>query len=250
MTVVLECTDLTSGYKGLPAVRDLNLEVSEGEIVALLGPNGAGKTTTLLTLAGVVAAQRGSVSVLSEPVRAGRPHLIARRGVRTVPADRALFRALTTRENIRLGLPGGKVSEGIALVLEYFPALEARLNVHAGQLSGGEQQMLAIGRALAARPRALMVDELSLGLAPVVVKSMLPIIQRMARELGTAVLLVEQHLDLALATADRAYVLNHGALVVSGVAEQLRHDRELLRAGYLGEVGASATGVQNEGTPA
>jgi branched-chain amino acid transport system ATP-binding protein len=236
MSAVLECSELTSGYKGVPAVRDLNLSVAEGEIVALLGPNGAGKTTTLLTIAGVLTAQSGSVTVLGDAVRGGRPHLVARRGALTVPADRALFHEMTAQENVRLGLPRGQLNEGLELVLEYFPALKPRLKVRAGLLSGGEQQMLAIGRALAARPRALMIDELSLGLAPVIVKSMLPIIRRIATELHTAVLLVEQHLELALATADRAYVLSHGTLLTSGPAGELRRDRDLLKAGYLGEV--------------
>jgi len=247
MTAVLECAGLTSGYKGVPAVRDLDLKVDAGEVVALLGPNGAGKTTTLLTLAGALTAQKGEVRVLGEPVRGGRPHLVARRGALTVPADRALFRGLTTRENVRLGLPRGQAAAGVELVLKYFPSLEPRLGIRAGQLSGGEQQMLALGRAVAARPKALLIDELSLGLAPVIVKSMLPIVRRIADELGAAVLLVEQHLDLALAVADRAYVLSHGTLVTTGPAVVLRRDRDLLRAGYLGEVRPpTANGVENK----
>jgi branched-chain amino acid transport system ATP-binding protein len=236
VSAVLECKDLTSGYGGVPAVRGLDLAVNAGEVVALLGPNGAGKTTTVLTLAGVLRPQSGAVVVLGEPVPSGRPHKVARRGAFTVPGDRALFRSLSARENLRLGLPARQVSSGIELVLEYFPALRKRLDVKAGLLSGGEQQMLAIGRALAAKPKALMVDELSLGLAPVIVKALLPIIRRIADELATAVLIVEQHLDLALATADRAYVLSHGTLIANGLARDLRRDRALLQAGYLGEV--------------
>jgi branched-chain amino acid transport system ATP-binding protein len=244
MTAVLECVGMTSGYKGVPAVRDLDLTVDAGEVVALLGPNGAGKTTTLLTLAGALNVKSGSVRVLGEEVRGGRPHLVARRGALTVPADRALFHSLTAQENLRLGMPRGQTAGCVELVLDYFPSLRPRLKVPAGQLSGGEQQMLAVGRALAARPKALLIDELSLGLAPVIVKSMQPIIRRIAGELGTAVLLVEQHLDLALAAADRAYVLSHGTLVTHGPADELRRDRDLLRAGYLGEVRApDAAGV-------
>jgi branched-chain amino acid transport system ATP-binding protein len=236
MSPVLECSALTSGYAGVPAVRDLDLTVDRGEIVALLGPNGAGKTTTLLTLAGTLKPQGGSVTVLGEAVRAGRPHLVARRGLLTVPADRALFSELSARENLRLGLRRGQVAAGIELALEYFPPLRKRLDVRAGLLSGGEQQMLAVGRALAAQPHALMVDELSLGLAPVIVKSMLQTMRRIADEMHTAVLLVEQHVDLALSTADRGYVLSHGSLMASGSSEELRRNRDALQMGYLGEV--------------
>jgi branched-chain amino acid transport system ATP-binding protein len=236
MRAAIACRGLTSGYGGVPAVRDLDLAVEPGEIVALLGPNGAGKTTTVLTLSGVMPPQSGAVEVLGEPVRGGRPHLVARRGALTVPDDRALFAGLTTHENLRLAVPPREGAAALDIVLEYFPALESRLGVRAGMLSGGEQQMLAVGRALAARPRALLIDEMSLGLAPVIVKSMLSIVRRIADELKTAVLLVEQHLDLALGVADRGYVLSHGRLIAEGPAARLLEDRELLRAGYMGEV--------------
>jgi branched-chain amino acid transport system ATP-binding protein len=236
VNAALRCTSLTSGYAGVPVVRGLDLEVAPGEVVALLGPNGAGKTTTLLTLSGVLAPIDGTVDVLGKGVPAGRPHLVARRGVALVPDDRSLFFGLTSLENLKLGM--GRKSGGVDLdtVLGYFPALEPKLSTRAGLLSGGEQQMLAIARAITGRPKVLMVDEMSLGLAPVIVKGMLPVIRKISADFETAVLLVEQHVDLALQVADRAYVLNHGDVVAAGKASDLARDRDLLQASYLGEV--------------
>ena len=232
MTHVLETRDLTAGYAGVPVVRGLNLTVEPGEVVALLGPNGAGKTTTLLTLAGVIPLISGVADVLGEGVTGGRPHKVARRGAVLVPDDRAIFFELTARENLRLGAGGGDGAED--MVLEYFPSLKPRMATRAGLLSGGEQQMLAVGRALSGRPKLLMIDEMSLGLAPVIVKRMFPVVRRIADELGAGVLVVEQHIDLALQAADRAYVLNHGEVSMTGSAKDLLKDRHLLQASYLG----------------
>ncbi len=232
MTAVLECRGLTAGYAGVPVVRGLDLTVEAGEVVALLGPNGAGKTTTLLTLAGVIPAISGEAVVLGEAVPGGRPHKVARRGAVLVPDDRALFFDLTARENLRLGA-GGK-EDAVAMVLDYFPSLEPRMSTRAGLLSGGEQQMLSVGRALSGRPKALMIDEMSLGLAPVIVKRMFPVVRRIAEEIGAGVLVVEQHIDLALQAADRAYVLNHGEVSMEGEAKELLKDRHLLQASYMG----------------
>ena len=232
MTVVVECRGLTAGYAGVPVVRALDLTVDAGEVVALLGPNGAGKTTTLLTLAGVIPLLGGQADVLGEGVTGGRPHKVARRGAVLVPDDRAIFFELTARDNLRLGA-GGK-GDAVEIVLEYFPALKPRLSTRAGLLSGGEQQMLAVGRALSGRPKLLMIDEMSLGLAPLIVKRMFPVVRRIADEIGAGVLVVEQHIDLALQAADRAYVLNHGEVSMSGSAAALRKDRHLLQASYLG----------------
>jgi branched-chain amino acid transport system ATP-binding protein len=232
MSAVLECRGLTAGYAGVPVIRNLDLTVEAGEVVALLGPNGAGKTTTLLTLAGVVAPISGEAKVLGERVPAGRPHKVARRGAVLVPDDRALLFDLTARENLRLGAGGS--ADTVAMVLEYFPSLEPRMSTRAGLLSGGEQQMLAVGRALSGRPKALMIDEMSLGLAPVIVKRMFPVVRRIADEIGAGVLIVEQHIDLALQAADRAYVLNHGEVTMKGAAAEMRTNRHLLEASYLG----------------
>ncbi len=232
----IECVRLTSGYDGIPAVRELDLHVDAGEVVVLLGPNGAGKSTTLLTLAGVLTPIGGACKMLGSPSPAGRPHMVARRGVALVPDDRALFFGLTARDNLRLGMPRNGRDERIRTVLEYFPALESRLDVPAGALSGGEQQMLAVGRALVREPKVLMIDEMSLGLAPVIVKSMLPVVRRIARDRGTAVLIVEQHVDLALQVADRAYVMHHGRMTMTGAAADLASRRSVIAASYLGEV--------------
>jgi branched-chain amino acid transport system ATP-binding protein len=236
VSTVLECHDLTAGYGGIPAIRDVSLHVDEGEVVTLLGPNGAGKTTTLLVLAGVLELISGEVRVLGELVRAGSPHMAARRGVALVPDDRAIFYGLSVSENLRLANRGHVAKAQVDLAIELFPALGPLMSRRAGLLSGGEQQMLAVARALASQPKVVMVDEMSLGLAPVVLERIFPTIRRIATETGAGVLLVEQHVDLALEAADRAYVLNHGNLVLEGAASELLGRRDLLEASYLGEV--------------
>jgi branched-chain amino acid transport system ATP-binding protein len=230
---LLDVEDLHAGYLGIPAVRGLSLTVAAGEVVALLGPNGAGKTTTLSTISGLLEPISGAVRFAGEEIT-GRPaYRVARLGLSLVPEDRALFYGLTVRENLRLGR--GERSLGQGELLEMLPELEKCLGRKAGVLSGGEQQMLAVGRALIGRPRLLLVDEMSLGLAPVIVERLLPILRRIATELNTGVLFVEQHIALALEVADRAYVLNHGDLVLQGTAAELRGRRDLVEASYLGE---------------
>ncbi len=199
-------------------------------MVAMLGANGSGKTTTLLAISGFVEPLEGHVRVMGRPVTA-RPYEVARRGLAQVPEDRGVFRGLTVRENLQLG-PGGKDRFERAFAL--FPELAALQRRNAGVLSGGEQQMLALARALAARPILLLVDEMSLGLAPLVVDRCFTVLRDVAREDGVAVLFVEQHLHLALHAADRAYVLRHGEVVMQGPARDLLAESSALEAGYFG----------------
>jgi branched-chain amino acid transport system ATP-binding protein len=239
MNALLEVTGLSAGYSGVPVVRDLNLTVGEAEVVALLGPNGAGKTTTLLTVSGLLPILAGDIRVFARSVKGRRPQAVARAGLAHVPEDRSLFFNLTVRENLRLG--GGNGRADIDRVVEYFPALGSLMGRRVGLLSGGEQQMLAMGRALTTKPGLLMVDEMSLGLAPIIVDRLLPVLRRVADETGCGVLLVEQHVHLALEIADRAYVLSHGNLVQEGRAAQLAADHALLESSYLGERGLGST---------
>jgi branched-chain amino acid transport system ATP-binding protein len=235
---LLRCRDLHAGYAGQAVVRGVDLEARGGEIVALLGPNGAGKTTTLMTVAGLLRPISGDIDFLGEPITAKAPHRMARRGLSFVPDDRALFGSLTVRENLRVA------SRSIAALdraLDYFPALLPRLDTRAGALSGGEQQMLVIARGLVSEPRVLMIDELSMGLAPVIVAQVLAAVRRIADETGAAVLLVEQHVRQALEVADRTVVLVHGDVRMAERAEVLRASPDLLERAYLGgSVEASA----------
>ncbi len=232
MAALLEIENFYGGYEGVAVVRDLTLSVTAGEVVALLGPNGAGKTTTMLSTSGLLPIIKGDIRVFGETVKKRAPHKIARAGLAHVPEDRSLFFQLTVAENLRLGAAKG--SADIAQALHYFPALEPLMGRKAGLLSGGEQQMLAMGRALTTNPKLLIVDEMSLGLAPIIVERLLPVLRTVADKTGAGVLLIEQHVDLALGIADRAYVLSHGDLVLQDDAAHLRANRHLLEASYLG----------------
>jgi branched-chain amino acid transport system ATP-binding protein len=236
-TPLIEVVGVSTGYGGIPVVRALDLVVNRGEVVALLGPNGAGKTTTLLTISGLLSPMTGVIRVLGQPVNGTDPSKVARRGVAHVAEDRSLFFDLTVEENIRLGVTGSRTKRSRAFdnAFDLFPALRPLTKRLAGLLSGGEQQMLAMARALASEPKVLMVDEMSLGLAPIIVERLLPIVRHIADESGTGVLLVEQHVHMALEVADRAYVLNHGRLTMSGSARDLAENRDLLEVSYLGE---------------
>jgi ABC-type branched-subunit amino acid transport system ATPase component len=229
----LELDQLTAGYERAPVLRGLTLAIQPGEVVALIGANGAGKTTTLRAISGLVRPMGGSVRLDGSDLSGVSVVERVRRGIVHVPQGRGIFFGLTVAEHLRLdGLRDGAAQE---VAFEHFPALRDLAARRAGLLSGGEQQMLAIARALCRRPRLLLLDELSLGLAPVIVERLLPVVREFASTRGTAVLLVEQHVHLALEIADRGYVLSHGELVASDSAERLRADSALLTASYLGE---------------
>lgn len=233
---VIDVKGLHAGYRDTAVVRDLDLTVSAGEVVALLGPNGAGKTTTLLTISGLLPPLGGSIEVLGEPVDGRRAHLVARRGLAHVAEDRSLFFDLTVDENIRLGLTGPRATRRATLdrTMDLLPALQRLGSRPAGLLSGGEQQMLAVARALVSEPRCLLVDEMSLGLAPIIVERLLPTLRTVADQTGCAVVLVEQHVHMALAVADRGYVLNHGELTMHGSATELMANRRSVEESYFG----------------
>jgi len=247
---VLTLDALTAGYDEAAVIREIDVTVGEGEVVALLGANGAGKTTTLRVVSGLVRPMQGRVVFGGEDLVRTSPSARARLGIAHVPEGRGLFFGMTVAEHFRVGFRGERLDEDVAF--EYFPKLAELKGRRAGLLSGGEQQMLAVARALARRPKLMLLDELSLGLAPVIVERLLPVVRSFATEQGCAVLLVEQHVHLALEVADRGYVLSHGRIVLQNDAEHLRADRHLLVASYLGEhmqdapAGAAASVTEGE----
>jgi branched-chain amino acid transport system ATP-binding protein len=227
--MLLDVQALTTGYGKMPVVWDLNLNVGKGEIVTLLGPNGAGKTTVLLTIGGFLRPVSGSIHLDGESIAAVHPFRLSRHGLTMVTDDRALLPSLTVKEN--LALVRHKESDP----LDLFPELGRLMNRRAGLLSGGEQQMLALARALCSRPKVVLLDELSLGLAPLVVERCLSALVEVARSWDLGVLLVEQNVNKALQVADRAYVLAHGHVVLESDAAQLRDNTHLIESSYLGE---------------
>ena len=230
---VLEIEGLTAGYDRAAVIRDISLEVAPGEVVALLGANGAGKTTTLRAVSGLVHPLRGAIRVEGQDLRRVSASARARLGIAHVPESRGLFFGLTVAEHLRLGHRRERLDAEAAY--RYFPALAELRDRRCGLLSGGEQQMLAVGRALARQPKLLLLDELSLGLAPVIVEGLLPVVRQYADQSGCGVVLVEQHIELALTIADRGCVLSHGEIVLQGEAGVLRGNHELLISSYFGE---------------
>ena len=230
---VLEIDGLTAGYDSAAVIRNLDLEVAPGEVVALLGANGAGKTTTLRVVSGLVRPLEGTIRFEGNDLSRVSAHARARLGIAHVPESRGLFFGLTVADHLRLGYRGVRLDAAVAY--RYFPALEPLGNRRCGLLSGGEQQMLAVGRALARHPKLLLLDELSLGLAPIIVERLLPVVRQYAEESGCGVVLVEQHIELALTIASRGYVLSHGEIVLRGDAGELRRNQELLISSYFGE---------------
>jgi branched-chain amino acid transport system ATP-binding protein len=236
VTTLLTTDGLAAGYNGVPVTGDVSIEVHAGEVVALLGANGAGKTTTLLSICGLIPPLAGTIELFGAPVgRRRRAHQLARAGLAHVPEDRSLFFDLTGREHLRVVRGAGH--DAIALAVRYFPALEKIMGRKVGLMSGGEQQMLALARGFVMRPKLLLVDELTLGLAPVIAERLVPTLRELATETGAGVLLVEQHIGLALAAADRAYVMANGRVTSEGPAAELREQRELIASSYLGAAG-------------
>ncbi len=232
---MLKLENLTVGYEDLIVLRQISLEVDHGQIVALIGANGAGKTTTLKTISGLLRARKGQITFEGKPVHTWPSHKIVGAGLIQVPEGRHLFRDMTVLENLELGAyRRGKRDrkQMLARVFDFFPKLAERKSQRAGTLSGGERQMLAIGRALMAQPRLLMLDEPSLGLAPLIVRDIFRIIQEV-RDAGTTILIVEQNAVQTLGMADWGYVLENGEIVLGGTGSELL-ENEQIRSAYLG----------------
>jgi branched-chain amino acid transport system ATP-binding protein len=234
--VLLEGRGLTARYGPVVAVRDVSLHVGEGEIVALLGANGAGKTTTLMSIVGLHRARTGKIELDGREIGHLPPERVVRRGVGLAPEGRRIFARLTVAENLRLGAAAAGRARDDARrerLLELFPALRERLRLPAASLSGGEQQQLAIARALMSGPRLLLLDEPTLGLAPKLVRLVFDLIARLREEDGVTILLVEQNVHQALECCDRAYLMRVGTVEAEGTPEELRRDRRV-QAAYLG----------------
>lgn len=233
---MLKVKDIDVFYGNIQALRNISVEVNEGEIVTLIGANGAGKSTLLKTISGLIKPKRGSIEYVGVAIDGKAAQSIVKAGISHVPEGRRVFANMTVDENLELGAYLRKDRAGIKadleMVFELFPRLLERRKQHSGTLSGGEQQMLAMGRALMSRPTLILLDEPSMGLAPLMVKNIFEIIKKINKE-GTTVLLVEQNANMALSVANRAYVIETGKIVLSGTAEELRESEEV-KAAYLG----------------
>lgn len=232
---MLKVNDINVYYGNIHALKGISLEVHEDEIVALIGANGAGKSTTLKTISGLMHSKTGSITLMNEDITHAEAHKLVSKGLAHVPEGRRIFLHMTVLENLEMGAytQPGYVKDGIADVFERFPRLKHRKNQIAGTLSGGEQQMLAVGRALMSRPKVLMMDEPSLGLAPLIVKDIFSIIRRVNAD-GITVLLIEQNANAALRIADYGYVLETGVIALTGTGEELLRN-ESVREAYLGK---------------
>jgi branched-chain amino acid transport system ATP-binding protein len=229
-STLIEARGVSAGYGKMPVVREIDLHVDAGEVVALIGANGAGKTTTLLTLAGELTPMEGEVRFLGEATRSPM-HARCRNGLGYVTEERSVIMDLSVADNLKLA----GVSPAVAF--EFFPALEATMDRRAGLCSGGEQQMLSLARALGRHPKMLLADELSLGLAPIIVTKLLAAVREAASEHGVGVLLVEQHVRQALGIADRVYLMERGRIVLSGTADEAADQLEAIEAAYLARSG-------------
>lgn len=223
----LRLDGITAGYGRSTVLRDVDLEVPSGSVVALLGSNGAGKTTLLRVAAGLIRPGKGRVTVGVHDVTSARPHARTRHGVCLIPEGRGIWRNLSVRDNLRLQVPAGQKDKDLAVALDAFPPLKARLNDQAGRLSGGMQQMLALSRAFLTRPKVALLDEVSMGLAPIVVEAIFGSLRVLADQ-GTALLVVEQYVNRALEMSDRVYMISHGSVVFNGAASEL-NEAEVVR---------------------
>ena len=233
--MLLEVKDIQVYYGAIHAIKGVSFEVNEGEIVTLIGANGAGKTTTLDTIAGLLRSRGGDIVFNGASIAHKAPHLIVKDGLALVPEGRRVFAQMTVEENLEMGAftrANATVAPGLEKVYELFPRLKERRRQTAGTLSGGEQQMLAMGRALMSAPKLMMLDEPSMGLAPILVEQVFDIIQSLHKA-GTTILLVEQNAQMALSIADRAYVLENGKVSLSGTGEELAKSEQVQKA-YLG----------------
>ena len=244
---LLEVTGLAAGYGHLEVIRAINLTVQAGEVVACIGANGAGKTTTLRAISGVIHARAGRVHFGGRDITNARPESISRAGLAHIPEGRGLFPRLSVEDTLRLATDASGKRASLSLAYEVFPRLEQRRHQAVGTLSGGEQQMVAMARAILTRPRLLMIDEMSQGLAPTIVRQLFQMID-VFRQQGIAVLLVEQFVESALGVADRAYVFEHGSIAHEAAAEELRRDRGLMAGSYLGTAPDATEALEMAGT--
>ena len=235
MSTILKVEDINVYYGAIHAIKGVSFEVNQGEIVTLIGANGAGKSTVLNTVSGLLTSKTGSIVFDRQNLHGVAPHKVVARGLAQVPEGRRVFLQMSVEENLEMGAytrPSSEIAPGIADVYERFPRLKERRTQVAGTLSGGEQQMLAMGRALMSKPKLLMLDEPSMGLAPILVEQIFDIIKELHKA-GTTILLVEQNAQAALSVADRGYVLETGKIVTSGTGTELLASPEIKRA-YLG----------------